>query len=91
MVQRPPDNLTIEFPDNPDFALYKISVNYELDHPFILEDEIEFHGSSTNSTMQYDKNDKHVDDHEIQGQGIEYTFFITWHATITTVSLFLFL
>ena len=91
VVQRLPDNLTFEFPDDPDIALYKVSVNYELDQPFILEDKIEFRGSSTNSSIQYDKNDKHVDDHEIQGQGIEYTFFITWHATITTVSLFLFL
>ena len=65
VVQRPPDNLTFEFPDNSEMVLCRVRINYELEHPFVLE----FHGSSTNSTMIYDKDNKHVDDYEIIGEG----------------------
>ena len=69
VVQTPADVLMYDFPDNPDDVFYKVDVNYELEFSFIYDDEIEFHGTSSNCSMTYDQNDIHVDDKEILGQG----------------------
>ena len=71
------EELTYEFPDDPEDVFYEVAVNYELEFSFIYDEEIEFHGASTNCSTNYDQNNIYVDDHEIIGKGITYFLYLS--------------